>query len=97
MLPSTPLSQRFLKAQFWRVEQSQTPLVAILLLFFVPLRAQQPLSLEEAITIGLANNYQIQVARAAVAVAENNNDWSLTGKYPTVNLELNSTNTYTGT
>jgi outer membrane protein TolC len=75
--------------------------VSVLVLAWVlslsALLAQQPLSLEEAITIGLANNYQMQVARAGAAVAENNNDWSLAGKYPTVNLELNSTNTYSGT
>jgi outer membrane protein len=68
-----------------------------LLLLLSPLWGQQDLSLEEAITIGLANNYQIQVARAAAAAADNNNDWSLAGKYPTVNLDLNSTNTYSGT
>lgn len=57
-------------------------------------KAQQPLSLAEAIERGLANNYQLRVSRAAVAIAENNNDWSLAGRYPAVNLNLNSNNSY---
>ena len=68
----------------------------ILVLLFAPVFAfaQQPLSLAEAIEIGLANNYQIRISQAAVAVAENNNDWSLAGKYPTINFNLTSANTY---
>jgi outer membrane protein TolC len=59
--------------------------------------AQEPISLADAIERGLAHNYQLQLSRAAVAVAENNNDWSLAGKYPAINLNLNSNNTYNNT
>lgn len=60
-------------------------------------QAPQALSLEEAITLGLANNYQIQVSRAAVAIAESNDDWAIAGKSPSVNLTLNSNNGYSNT
>ncbi|MEZ4988280.1 MAG: TolC family protein [Saprospiraceae bacterium] len=59
--------------------------------------AQQNLSLDDAIARALANNYQVQVARAAVAVAENNDSWALTGRYPGVEVSIASGNSYTGT
>lgn len=73
-----------------------TRLIALLLTTTVAF-AQQPLSIDQAISLGLANNYQVQVSRAAVAVAENNDSWALTGKYPTVELSLSSANAYSGT
>lgn len=62
-----------------------------------PLAAQQNLSLEEAIATGLSNNFQVKLSQASVAVAENNNDWSLAGRYPQVDLTLNSNNGYSTT
>lgn len=59
--------------------------------------AQENLSLDEAIAIGLSNNFQVQLSRASVAIAENNNDWSLTGRAPQVDLTLNANNSYTNT
>ena len=53
------------------------------------LRAQTSLSLSDAIQEGLANNYQIRLAKADLSVAENNIDDALTGKRPTINLGLN--------
>ena len=67
------------------------------LLFTVSLNAQEALSLEQAIAKGLTNNYQVRLSRASVAIAENNNDWSLAGKYPEVNLTLGSDNGYSST
>lgn len=67
------------------------------LLFSVNLKAQEALSLEQAIAKGLTNNYQVRLSRASVAIAESNNDWSLTGKYPEVNLTLGSDNSYSST
>ena len=57
------------------------------------LLAQEPLSLSQAIETGLANNYQIQIAERDVEIAQNNNDWSVAGKYPTINLTLSNNNT----
>jgi outer membrane protein TolC len=51
-------------------------------------RAQIPLSLDAAIQRGLANNYQIRLARADRDVAVNNDSYALTGKRPTVSLGL---------
>lgn len=61
------------------------------------LLAQENLSLEQAIAAGLSNNFQVQLSRAAVAIAENNNDWSLAGRNPQVDLTLNANNNYTST
>lgn len=52
-------------------------------------RAQKALSLSDALQMSLENNYQIRLAKADVAVAENNNDDVLTGKVPTISLGLN--------
>jgi outer membrane protein TolC len=60
-------------------------------------QAPQSLSLEEAVSLALANNYQVQLSRAAVAIAENNDDWALAGKSPNVNLSLSSNNSYSNT
>ncbi len=70
------------------------PVLFCLLLFFGTLLAQQPLSLSEAIELGLANNYQVKIAERDVDIAENNNDWAIAGRYPTVNFTLNSDNNY---
>jgi outer membrane protein len=54
--------------------------------------AQQNLSLSEAIQIGLANNFQIQVAEKNIEIARNNDAWGQAGRYPSVNFILNSQN-----
>ena len=59
-----------------------------LLLISPFMSAQRQLSLSHAIQEGLENNYQIRLARADVAVAENNNDYALTGKYPTITVGI---------
>jgi len=64
-----------------------------LLCFLIPLlctsvRAQTGLSLSDAIQQGLANNYQIRLAKADEAVARNNDDLALTGKRPTISLGI---------
>ncbi len=66
-------------------------------LLHISVMAQENLSLEQAIATGLSNNFQVQLSRAGVAIAENNNDWSLTGRAPQVDLTLNANNSYTNT
>ncbi len=56
--------------------------------------AQQELSLSQAIETGLANSYQIRITEAREDIAANNNDWAVAGRYPTINLTLNSNNNY---
>ena len=53
-------------------------------------RAQDTLSLSlsDAIQRGLENNYQIRIAESQLAVAQNNDDYALTQKYPTITVGL---------
>ncbi len=80
---------------------SQRTLVARLLVglssFLIAglLPAQTPLSLADAITRGLDNNYDIRLARVDVEVANTNDDWALAGRYPTIALNLNTVNNFT--
>ena len=72
-----------------------TKLIYIALLFApLLLQAQKDLSLSQAIQIGMRNNFQIQIAEKNIEIAENNNDWKATGKYPTINFNLFSGNGY---
>ncbi|MCB0568717.1 MAG: TolC family protein [Phaeodactylibacter sp.] len=58
------------------------------------LPAQSPLSLSDAIQTGLANNFQIQITEMQRDVAANNDDWAIAGRYPSINLAINSNNSY---
>ena len=51
------------------------------------LPAQTPLSLDEALARGLANNYGIRIADEQVDVAGLQNTWGLAGRWPTVNFD----------
>ncbi|WP_420458475.1 TolC family protein [Neolewinella sp.] len=53
-------------------------------------RAQDTLdlSLSDAIQRGLDNNFQIRIAESQLAVAQNNDDYALTQKYPTITVGL---------
>ncbi|HMQ50373.1 MAG TPA: TolC family protein [Saprospiraceae bacterium] len=68
--------------------------LTLLIPVFLSAQAGEALSLSQAIQMGLANNYQIQIADANTAIANNNNDWAIAGKYPAINLTLNNQNTY---
>ncbi|MEP5103588.1 MAG: TolC family protein, partial [Ekhidna sp.] len=54
--------------------------------------SQQPLSLSDAIQIGLQRNYGIRIESGNVEVATNNNTWGEAGRLPTVNLNVQSQN-----
>ncbi|MEM9526999.1 MAG: TolC family protein [Bacteroidota bacterium] len=67
----------------------RTPILCFLLLLFgTCVCAQEGLSLSDAIQRGLANNYQIRLAQADLKVAQNNDDYALTGKAPVISLGL---------
>jgi outer membrane protein TolC len=71
-------------------------LILTALLFSLPtLQAQESLTLAQAIEKGLQNNYQIQIADKNIEIAQNSNDWGVAGRYPSINLSLNSNNGYT--
>ena len=52
------------------------------------------LSLNDAIRIGLENNYQVRIAENNLDIARNENDEGFAGAYPNVNATLNLNNTY---
>lgn len=56
------------------------------------LKAQQTVSLSEAIELTLKNNFDIQVEEARSEVAHNNNHWGTAGRYPNITLQLGSNN-----
>lgn len=70
-----------------------TTLIALTLLA-TSAGAQSPLSLSQAIETGLANNFQIQIAEMQRDIAANNDDWAVAGRYPSINLVVNSNNSY---
>ncbi|MDZ4714933.1 MAG: TolC family protein [Cytophagales bacterium] len=63
-------------------------------ILFLPLLAasQESLTLEQVIQRGLKNNFDIQIQSALVDIAKNNNNAGEAGRFPTINLLLNSTN-----
>ncbi|MBY0434234.1 MAG: TolC family protein [Cyclobacteriaceae bacterium] len=64
------------------------------IVFLMPLAlfAQEPLTLQQAIEQGLKNNFDIQIQNSLVEIAKNNNTAGQAGRFPTINLLLNSTN-----
>ncbi|MFT7030581.1 MAG: outer membrane protein TolC [Marinoscillum sp.] len=58
-------------------------------------QAQQPLTLSEAIGIGLERNYNIQLEQKNVQVSANNNTWGEAGALPTISLNLTQNNIIT--
>lgn len=67
----------------------------IILLSGTPLLAQELMTIEKAISIGLENNFGIKIAEENIAIAENNNVWVRTGKTPTIDLTGSFTNNLT--
>jgi outer membrane protein TolC len=55
-------------------------------------QAQTPLSLTDAISVALENNYGIIVAKGNQQVAEIQNNWGTAGRYPYINLSLGDDN-----
>jgi len=53
------------------------------------LSAQTPMTLEKAISIGLQNNYDVQVSDINIRIAENNNSWAIAGRKPQISLNGN--------
>ncbi len=60
--------------------------------FNLALSAQEPLTLEKAISIGLENNFGLKIADKNIQIAENNNTWARAGKGPTLDLNGNFSN-----
>jgi outer membrane protein TolC len=65
----------------------------LLFLFGINLLPNIRLNLSDAIKLGLRNNYDIKIAKETLNFAELNNNWGTAGRYPSINLSLNSVNT----
>ena len=68
--------------------------IAIIFLGGQALSAQEQMTLEKAISIGLENNFGIKIADQYIQIAEQNNTWARAGKTPTVDLNGSFTNTF---
>jgi len=49
-------------------------------------KAQEALSLAQAVAIGLDNNFNVQIGKLNIDIARNNNTWGQAGLLPTINL-----------
>ncbi len=77
-----------------KIYPMKTLSICCLLLFFFPisLSAQAPLQLEEAIAIGLENNYSIKLAKQGEVLAANDVTRGNAGFLPLVNASFTQTN-----
>jgi outer membrane protein len=66
-----------------------------LVLFSVGVYAQESLSLVRAIELGLQNNFDVQIQKLEIEIAEGNNTLGMAGALPSVNLISNQNNSIT--
>ncbi len=69
-------------------------ILLINIFFLLGLQAQESLSLADAIQKGLENNFQIKIAEQNIKIAQNNNTWYATGRYPIVDASLSNNNSF---
>ncbi|MEE4260673.1 MAG: TolC family protein [Bacteroidales bacterium] len=71
---------------------------SLLLLFHgFNLKAQQPLTLEDAVLKGLENNFQIRISEQEYNISRLNNTQGAAGRWPSINVGINSINRYDNT
>ncbi len=73
------------------------PFYILLFLFSYSLQAQDILTLEEAVTLALENNYEIKIATNNSKIDVTNNDLANAGMLPTLSANLNNNNSQTNT
>jgi len=76
--------------------KKQNIIFTIILLFsgVVPIAAQEQLSLSDAIAKSLENNYEILVTEGNREIASLNNSWGKAGRYPSINFNISSNNSW---
>ncbi len=57
----------------------------VVVLFSAPIMAEGEITLEDAVRIGLKNNFNIQIARNSAKIAETNKKYGIAGFLPTLN------------
>lgn len=73
------------------------PFYILLFLFSYSLQAQDILTLEEAVTLALENNYEIKIAANNSKIDATNNNLANAGMLPTLSANLNNNNSQTNT
>ncbi|HSM49127.1 MAG TPA: TolC family protein, partial [Draconibacterium sp.] len=74
------------------MKKIQIILLLILAVFFA--KAQQSLTLTDAIAKALENNYGITIIKENQRIAEIRNNWGTAGRYPYINLTAGDDNAY---
>lgn len=64
-------------------------LLALLALLPVGANAKEALTLKDAIVIGLKNNFDIEISKKSVMIAQQQNSWGMAGGLPTLTLNGN--------
>lgn len=68
--------------------------LVIFLLFSSKIVAQSQLSLDEAIKIGLQNNYKVQISKQQLEIAKLNQRVGVTERFPSVSFDIGQNNLY---
>ncbi len=72
-------------------------LFLLLILQSASVVGQEPLTLEDAILKGLENNFQIRISEQEYNIARLNNTQGAAGRWPSINIGVNSLNRYDNT
>lgn len=67
-------------------------LVLCFVFVFFLVKAQNTLTLSDAIKIGLENNFQLEISSLNIAIAKNNDNWGEAGMLPTLDINLSQNN-----
>ena len=68
-------------------------LLVLVFVFGNEIKAQEKLSLTDAVKIAIQNSYDIKLVENTVAVAKNNNSYGVAGGLPTVSSTASNNNT----
>ena len=74
-----------------------TIFTGLFMLILTNVSAQQSISLNEAISIGLENNYGIRIEKSNISIAQKQNNWQYAGAYPSVSFGLGFNNSFNET
>jgi len=77
-----------------RMKRKRIIVILLLFLGISSLQAQEQLSLGQAISRALENNYQIRIGDLNLEIARNNNAWGTVGAYPSINLGVTNVNRF---
>ncbi|MCF8332568.1 MAG: TolC family protein [Bacteroidales bacterium] len=76
------------------MKRKQIIIIYLMLLGSGSLHAQEQLSLGQAISRALENNYQIRIGDLNVEIARTNNAWGAVGAYPGINIGATNVNRF---